>query len=201
MGNLISWTQNRRFLFKFLFYLIVVLGSLQVLVGQITDMCPKMNECSIDLFDIGKLFLSWKVCWGASLVAIQVDLIFKLILNMNPEHFQQILWISLFVKETILVQISILHQCLTSVNFSLIVGTFHEDTEEGFRRRKAEYLAKVAFFIVDPCSIDLIEGFNNFWYCNTKIPNYFGRALSFIIEPIGKNINDFEDKVSNILLR
>jgi len=84
---------------------VVVLGCFQINTGKVTDVSKEVDEGSIDLFYVGLLFVLRLVLEALRRHSIAVDLICELVLNVNPEHSEQILWVSLFIEVPILVQI------------------------------------------------------------------------------------------------
>ena len=111
-------------------------------------MRPKVNEGSVDLFNVGLLFLVRLDGEGSRRDSIEVDLELQLVLNVNPEHLEEVVWISFFIKIPILIKINILHECLACMDLGLEVLAIHKDTQQALGGAIVEELSKVSGFIV-----------------------------------------------------
>lgn len=54
----------------------------------------------------------------------------ELVFNVRPDISQQVLWISIFIKESKLIEIDILEQRLARMNLGLVILSFHENGQE-----------------------------------------------------------------------
>lgn len=171
-------------------------------------MSPELDKWLVDLLDVCNLLISRFVLEAASfdlaawvnLILVHIDLKFKLILDMHPEHFQKVFRVHGYLWVSVLIQVLVFHQGLASVDFGLEILPIHEDMKEIFCRVKTEYLRDrslrvVRNFLVLTFVLNLIKCVDNFWNCYTDIPDDFWGTLSFIIKLCRNNAYDFFDEV------
>jgi len=66
---------------------------------------PKLKELHMDLLNVSNLFLVGIGCSGN---LVKVDLVLQLVLDVLPEHSQEVIGVLLLVLEAILMQIDVL---------------------------------------------------------------------------------------------
>lgn len=153
-----------------LFLVCIARWCWQISSSKVANVCPEIDERHMDLFKVGKLlFAGCNVCTSHQRNLIIIDLKLKLLLNMYPDKLEQVLRISVFIKETKLTEIHILKQWLASMNLRLIILAIHENRQETLCCLKTEdwcdiwlLICNVAILLMNVNLVDLVECINDF---------------------------------------
>lgn len=162
-------------------------------------MSPEVNERPVNLVNVSLLLCIWLALEVLRRDSIEVNLIFELILNMYPEHFEKVLRISVFVKVSILIEIIVFQKSLTSMNLCLIVLALHEDCQQASCRLKIKELSQIALLIVLVSLRAWFVSINNLWESNTEVPNYLRRCLLVLSDLCSNHVDNQQHILSYLL--
>ena len=78
-------------------------GVAQVYPGQVTDVCPEIDEGNVDLLNVQDLLLNLCRLQIHEWNFVKVDLKLKLVNDVLPEHSKEVLRIDVVLHEAILI--------------------------------------------------------------------------------------------------
>ena len=189
---------------NFLHFLKLVLRAWtrKILTCQAADMRPELYKWLINLFDICYLLLTWLTLPSLDLVVVYLE--FKLVLDVNPEHSKEILWVLFFILVAILVKVSILHESLASMDFGFIILTVHENSKETLCGLKAKDPCEIALGVIY-CSVLLVTVYlvnrvvsiNDLRDRHAEIPDHLGGTVFLGLELSDNHLDYLLDSLSN----